>query len=215
MFNFFDKEPLVTPYMTGTYLGKKKVLNLEAGFITQKNATWSRETVASDTLYHNMMLWSVAMYYDAPINKEKGTALSLYAGYFDYNFGKGYLRYNGIMNPANAVTTQYPGGSQGNAFPMFGTGTALYAQAGYLMKKDLLGEGNGTLMPYVSVMAANWDRLKDGMNVLDAGVNWFMKGHTSKLTLDYQRRPYYMQEGNELVSKGHKGQLVLQYQIFI
>src|SRR6478609_7555555 len=39
MWNFFDKESHVTPYMTGTYLGKKKVLNLEAGFITQKNAT--------------------------------------------------------------------------------------------------------------------------------------------------------------------------------
>lgn len=215
MFNFFDKESHVTPYMTGTALGKKKVFNLEAGFISQKNATWSRETVASDTVYHNMMLWSAALYYDAPLNKEEGTALSLYTGYFDYNFGKGYLRYNGIMNPANAVTTQYPNGSQGNAFPMFGTGTALYAQAGYLMKRDLLGEGNGTLMPYVSIMAANWDRLKDGMNVFDAGVNWFIRGHTSKLTLDYQNRPYYIQEGDELVSKGQKNQVVLQYQIFI
>ncbi|MFM7429181.1 MAG: hypothetical protein ACKO1F_04700 [Flammeovirgaceae bacterium] len=39
VWNFFDKESHVTPYMTGTYLGKKKVLNLEAGIISQKNAT--------------------------------------------------------------------------------------------------------------------------------------------------------------------------------
>jgi len=213
-YNFFEKESHVTPYMTGTYLGKKKVFNLEAGFITQKAATWTRETVTSDTVYHNMTLLSVALYYDAPLNKEKGTALCLYAGYFDYDFGKGYLRYNGIMNPANGVTTQYPAGSQGNAFPMFGTGSAIYAQLGYLMKKDLLGEGKGTLMPYASIMSADWERLKDGMQVVDVGVNWFIKGHTSKLSLDYLNRPYYVQKGTDLVKDGNKGQVVLQYQIF-
>ena len=35
------------------------------------------------TEYHNMNLWSVALYYDAPVNTEKGTALSAYAGYFN------------------------------------------------------------------------------------------------------------------------------------
>jgi hypothetical protein len=39
MWNFFDKEANTTPYMTGTYLGKKRVLNLEAGFIQQKKCT--------------------------------------------------------------------------------------------------------------------------------------------------------------------------------
>jgi hypothetical protein len=223
-YNFFDKESHVTPYMTGTYLGKKKVLNLEAGFITQKAATWSRETVSSDTVYHSMTLFSVALYYDAPLNKEKGTALSMYAGYFDYDFGKGYLRYNGSMNPANSGTVGVTplaipgnpanGGAYGNAFPMFATGTAVYAQIGYLMKKDLFGEGNGTLMPYASIMSANWDRLKDGMNVIDVGVNWLIKGHNSKVSLDYQSRPYYVQQGNDLVKDGTKGQVVLQYQIF-
>ena len=35
---------------------------------------------------------------------------------------------------------------------MFGTGQVIYAQMGYLFKKDLLGEGNGTLMPYASLL---------------------------------------------------------------
>jgi len=214
MFNFLDKESHTTPYMTGTYLGKKKVFNLEAGFITQSNATWSRETVASDTVYHTMNLFSVAMYYDAPINTEKGNALSAYAGYFDYDYGKGYLRYNGIMNPANGSSnTAAINGSWGNAFPMFGTGNIVYAQVGYLFKKNLLGEGNGTLMPYGSLMSANYDRLKERMNVVDVGVNWFIKGHSSKLTLDYQNRPVYEVRSNDLVKTGNKGQVVLQYQI--
>jgi hypothetical protein len=215
IFNFFDKESHATPYMTGTYLGKKKVFNLEAGFITQKNATWSRESAASDTSFHSVNLWSVALYYDAPVNKEKGTALSAYAGYFDYQFGQGYLRYNGIMNPADGISIPgAPGGSQGNAFPMFGTGQVIYAQVGYLMKKDLFGEEHGTLMPYASLMSADYDRLSGRMNVLDLGVNWLMKGHSSKLTLDYQLRPVYEPQGNDLAKTTNASQVVLQYQIF-
>ncbi len=213
MMNLLDREPHTTPYMTGTYLGKKKILNLEGGFITQKNATWNRENI--DTLYHSMNLWSVALYYDAPVNSEKGTALSLYAGYFNYDFGKGYLRYNGIMNPANAVAAEYPSGSQGNAFPMFGTGNIVYVQAGYLMKKDLLGASMGTLMPYASLTSARYDRVSGSMDVYDVGVNWLISGHRSKISFDYQHRPYYQEQGNELIKQGGRNQFVIQYQIYI
>lgn len=214
--NFFDKEAHTLPYMTGTYLGKKKVFNLEAGFITQQKATWSRETVISDTVYHAMNLFSAALYYDAPINAEKGNAISAYAGFFSNDYGKGYLRYNGVMNPANGSSNPAAiNGSWGNAFPMFGTGQVLYAQVGYLFKKDLLGEGNGTLMPYASLMSADYERLKDRMNVIDVGLNWFIKGHSSKFTLDYQNRPVYELQATDLVKTGNKGQVVLQYQISI
>lgn len=212
--NFFDKESHTTPYMTGTYLGKKKVFNLEAGVITQQGATWTRQPLAADTVYHTMTIWSVAAFYDAPINKDKGTALNAYLGYFDYDFGPGYLRYNGIMNPANAIQAGYPSGSHGNAFPMFGSGNVFYAQAGYLMKKDLLGEGYGTMMPYASIMSAKYHRLNKQMNVIDVGVNWLLKGHNSKITLDYQLRPFYFQQGTELVLQQHRGQVVMQYQLF-
>lgn len=213
-YNFFDTESHVTPYMTGTYLGKKKVLNLEAGFITQNKATWTRETIASDTAYHAMNLFSVALFYDAPLNAEKGTALSAYAGFFDYDFGPNYLRYNGIMNTASGLQAGSIGGSQGNAYPMFGTGQVLYTQIGYLLKKNLLGEGNGTLMPYASLMSANYERLSDTMNVYDIGVNWLIKGHTSKISLDYQSRPVYQQQGADWVKTDRRGQVVMQYQVF-
>ncbi|HEY9046615.1 MAG TPA: hypothetical protein VIN08_11995 [Ohtaekwangia sp.] len=212
MWNFFDKESNTTPYMTGAYLGKKKVFNLEAGFITQKNAMWVSNDGGVTTEYQNMKLWSAALFYDAPIDAEKGTALAAYAGYFNLDYGTHYLRYNGIMNPANGMATgPYYANSQGNAFPMFGTGQVLYAQIGYLLKKDLLGEGNGTLMPYASIMSGDYDRLNDRMNVWDIGVNWLVKGHTSKITLDYQNRPTYTSDGNK---SGTKGQVLLQYQIY-
>jgi hypothetical protein len=211
VWNFFEKESHVTPYMTGTYLGKKKVLNLEAGFILQKNATWTGDNVAQ--FYHNMNLWSVAMFYDAPVNREKGNAINAYAGYFHTDYGPGYLRYNGIMNPANGVTVGYLAGSQGNAFPMFGTGSVMYAQFGYLFKRDLLGS-HGALMPYATWQSANYDRLNKIMNVYDFGVNWLINGHNAKMSLDYQLRPTYTPTGTDLVrDKGMKGQLVMQYQI--
>lgn len=212
LYNLFDKETHTTPYMTGTYLGKKKVFNLEAGFISQRKATWSSTDGGVTTDYHDMNLWSVALYYDAPLNAEKGTALSAYLGYFDMDYGTNYLRYNGIMNPANGITNGPAPGSQGNAFPMFGTGKVIYTQIGYLLKKDLLGTA-GTLMPYASLMSANFDQLKDQMSVYDVGVNWLIKGHGSKLTLDYQNRPVYASEGGDLVKTTNRGQVVLQYQV--
>ena len=212
MYNFFDNETHTTPYMTGTYLGKKKIFNIEAGFITQKNATWTSPDAGATTEYHDLNLWSVALYYDAPVNSEKGTALSAYAGYYNLDYGTDYLRYNGIMNPANGIDNGPYAGSQGNAFPMFGTGKVIYTQVGYLLKKDLLGSV-GTLMPYASLMSADYDRLSDRMHVLDIGVNWLIKGHTSKLTLDYQSRPVYEAQGQDLEKVSTKGQVVLQYQV--
>ena len=212
LFNFFDKETHTTPYMTGTYLGKKKVFNLEAGFISQRKAIWSSTDGGTTTDYHDMNLWSVALFYDAPLNVEKGTALSAYLGYFDMDYGPNYLRYNGTMNPANGITNGPAAGSQGNAFPMFGTGNVIYTQIGYLLKKDLLGT-SGTLMPYASLMSANFDQLKDQMSVYNVGVNWLIKAHSSKITLDYQNRPVYASEGGDLVKTTNKGQVVLQYQI--
>lgn len=215
--NFFDKESHVTPYMTGAYLGKKKIFSLEAGFIIQQNATVTGLSATDpDRKYYDMNLWSVAAFYDAPLNTDKGTSLNAYAGYFHTDYGQNYLRYNGIMNPANGTTIAgAPANSFGNAFPMFGTGSQVYAQVGYKLKNDLLGEGNGTLMPYATIQSAKFDRLDKQMNVYDLGVNWLIKGHTSKITLDWQLRPTYTPQGTDLIrDNGVKSQVNLQYQIF-
>lgn len=228
IWNFFDKESHVTPYMTGTYLGKKKVLNLEAGFITQQKALWGIDPADGiSTKSYDMNLWSVAIFYDAPLNAEKGTAINAYAGYFQTDYGNGYLRYNGSMNPSNNGTfgvtplataaNTASGNAFGTAFPMFGTGNVIYAQAGYLFKKDLFGEGNGTLMPYATLQSAKFDRLDKQMNVWDFGLNWLIKGHTSKITLDYQIRPTYSGLASDAVltkNSSTKDALVLQYQFF-
>ncbi len=217
IYNLFDTEDNTAPgYMMGTYLGKRKVLNIEAGFIAQKNATW--RGVGVDTVYSNMNLWSVAAFTDMPVNKEKGTAISGYLGYFHTDYGRGYLRYNGSMNPATGTTLPIAGASgvHGNAYPMFGSGSVVYAQAGYKFKDGLLGS-QGTLMPFASIQHSSYDRLNDPMSLFNLGVNWLIKGHTGKLTLNYENRPVYKAStvAYEIVKDVRRGAWILQYQISI
>ncbi|MBS1934373.1 MAG: hypothetical protein JST96_10275 [Bacteroidetes bacterium] len=216
IWNFLDREPHVILFMPGTYYGKKNVLNLEAGFISQKNATWYSKDSGRTVDYHLLNCWSVAIFYDAPLNKQTGTALNAYLGYFNYDYGHGYLRYVGVMNPADGLASaNYIAGSQGNAFPMFGTGNIFYAQVGYLCRKDLFGNQVGTLMPYATLQTAMYDRLDKRMSVLDLGINWFVKNNTSKISFDYQNRPvYHLQNADLIRESGRKGQFVLQYQFF-
>jgi hypothetical protein len=48
------------------------------------------------------------------------------------------------------------------------------------------------------------------------GLNWFIKGHQSKISLDYQNRPVFdANRQRELVEIQRKGILVLQYQLFL
>ena len=77
------------------------------------------------------------------------------------------------------------------------------------MKDDLIGKTS--LMPYVSIQHANYDRLNDAMNFYDLGVNWLLAGHTSKLTLSHQNGPVYDTAGDLMT---HKDAVVAQYQVF-
>ena len=221
MWQFFEHENHTTPYMNGTYLGKKKIFNIAFGATYQKNATWSRQSASDSIAYHNMLLLCVESFLDIPLNKEKGTALSAYLGFFKTNYGSNYLRYNGAMNPANATSLNSSnsitgqGATYGNAFPMFGTGSVVYAQCGYLLPKNILPSGQ--LMPYVAYTMAKYDRLGNlNMNLFNAGVNWLIKGHNAKLSIDWQNRPtYFINSTADLQLGKRKNAFILQYQIFI
>ena len=122
------------------------------------------------------------------------------------------------MNPATGTNLPIGGvsGTQGNTFPMFGTGNVIYAQAGYKLKNDLLGK-QGTLMPYASLQSANYERLEEQMHVFNLGINWLIQGHGSKISLNYENRPVYKNavDPNMLIRNGRKGSWVIQYQISI
>jgi hypothetical protein len=96
---------------------------------------------------------------------------------------------------------------------MFGTGKVFYGQVGYLLPKDLLGK-NGQLLPYASATIAKYDRLQGlTTSTINAGINWLVKGHKTKISLDWQNRPTYKIVANKVTNDQRKNCLILQYQI--
>lgn len=215
MYQFLNQEANTTPYTVGTYLGSKDIFNIGAGFIYQPNAMWYLSTVA-DTVSSTIQLLGVDIFWDHPLNKEKGNAITIYAVYNTYNFGPNYMRNVGVMNPANGNNNVAIFNGGGNAFPMIATGSTIYAQVGYLFKDNLLPK-NAKLQPYGAFQYGNYERLKDPMIMYEGGVNWYINGsHNSKMTINYQSRPIYETMPNGLIENiSRKGMLQLQYQIAI
>ncbi|MCB0770896.1 MAG: hypothetical protein KDC00_10880 [Flavobacteriales bacterium] len=216
---FFEHEPNTTPYMTGTYLGDKKVFNIAAGAIYQEDAMW-RSTSNGDTLYAPMAHVALESFLDMPLNKERGSAISAYAGYFNTNYGSDYLRYNGIMNVAsgttldatNSITGQGP--TYGNAFPMFGTGSVVYAQVGYLLPSRT--DGSPRLMPYAAGTFSRYERLNgNACDTYSVGINYFINGQRAKFTLDIQNRPVFKVIEGDVRASERLNCFTLQYQILI
>lgn len=224
-YQFFDQEANKNPYMAGTYHGTKKVFNIGGGLQYQKDAMWYKEADASnpgsiDTITHQYLTLGIDVFYDAPLNKEKGTAISFYAAYLYSDYGRNYVRNLGVMNTADGgqsysgrAGTYTSGG--GSAFAMNGTGSTFSAQLGYKMKDNLLGE-HGTLMPYVMTQVSGYQYFAyKPMTVFNVGVNWLIKGHHSKISFDYQNRPFFAQatlaDMPELITR--KGMFVIQYQL--
>lgn len=212
-YQFLDKEGHATPYMIGSYLGKKTVFNIGAGFIFQDKGMWRLKGM--DTSYSSLMLLATDAFLDMPLNSAKGTALSSYLAYFNNNYGQNYIRNVGVNNPYTGTTTAASFNGAGIAFPMMGTGDVVYSQAGYLLPKKLFGdESRGTLQPYASLMYGNYKALRDPVTVYNIGLNYLIAGNRSKLSLNYESRPvYYIRPNGDITSDSRKGLYYLQYQV--
>ena len=216
MYQFLDKESNQLPYMTGSYLGKKRILNIGSGFQYQKDAMAYRNS-ATDTVirYTPLQQFGVDVFYDSYLNKEKQNAITAYASFLNYDFGPNYIRNVAIMNTANGTNSSASFNGSGNGIPLIGTGQVVYAQAAYLFKKDLL-KTHGTLQPYMSGVYANYQKLKDPVMLWDIGLNWIMSGQNSKLSIDYQSRPIFNTDSNGDIHEtkdARRGQIVVQYQV--
>lgn len=215
-YQFLDEESNKIAYTTGTYLGKKKVLALGAGFLFQPSAMWTNPgygniSALQDTLYHDLIHFSADIFFDSPIGESNGFALTAYLGVHKFDFGPNYIRNLG----ANGMATEVAAGSDnfngaGNAFPIMGTGKMLFFQTGLLLPKALLNN-HGLLQPNFSVQVADWDRLNELMIVYDFDLNWYLKGHDNKFSFGYQLRPVFRK--SDLKVDSYKGMWVMQYQI--
>lgn len=208
MLQFKDKEANVIPYLPGSYLGKKEIMNLGIGWISQKDATWQNNEVSGDTSKYNMNLFGIDFFWDKPLNKEKSTSFTFYSAWSYTDFGPNYLRFLGVMNPANGNT---PYTSYGSSFPITGTGSTLYLQSAFLFRKDLLGK-MGTIQPFFSSQISKFERLNKTMNKMETGFNWLIDGHRSKISTMVQNRPVFDSNGKYW---GRKNMWVTQFQIAI
>ncbi len=118
------------------------------------------------------------------------------------------------MNPGDSIAAGKGSfNGTGSAYPMIGTGSIAYAQLGFLLPENVLGEKCGRLMPYVMITHSNFDRLKQPLNTIDAGLNYFIDGHKAKLSLNYQNRPVV--STTTLKEYTRKNMVVLQSQVAI
>ncbi|MEY3420694.1 MAG: hypothetical protein RIR48_979 [Bacteroidota bacterium] len=207
-----DKESNILPYYTGTYYGSKNILNVGFGFYNHIGASLVK--TQTDSIYQNHLALGTDIFIDKPIDKLKGTALSILGTLYYFDYGNNYLRNIGILNEHTTATTlaqSFAGG--GNSQPMIGTGFIGYIQAGYLLPKM----NNGTsFMPYITAAYKNFERLKDPSFQWAAGLNYIISGHNAKITLEYATRPIYKTNDlNEVINIGNKVQFTLQSVIFL
>ena len=192
---FFEQESNLLPFMVGSYLGTKKVLNVGFGFEHGFDAM-VEYTSNTDSAVKAMSHFSADVFLDLPLSSKKN-AITAYAAYFNYNFGKNYVRNIGIMNMAQ---------SGGNAYPTVGTGQAFHAQLGYLLPKT---SEKLRIQPYVNATIQNWEGQtskeigkvgeQTGWFVNgNVGCNWLIEGHHAKITTDLGMRPDFTTSGTKM-----------------
>jgi hypothetical protein len=173
---FFDKENIETPFNAGTYLGKKKVLSVGGGFEYMNHALWHLD---ANKAVQNDDMKSVALdvFYDAPLNKDKGTSISAYAMAMHNDYGPNYVRFSGTNNPATGVVAANSSlNGAGNALPTAGKGNTFYAQIGGTLPYFSRNNHNLQLQPAVSIQLANYNALKDNSAIYDAGISMLFHG---------------------------------------
>lgn len=206
-YQFLDKESQKSPFSSGSYLAKKNILNLGVGTMYQPNTTWYLE--GSDSVYHNATSLAADLFYEKMLPKNRG--ITIYLAYLHHDLGRNFVRYMGANNPAqSALPTEFVNG-KGNNVPVVGTGSILYTQIGYIRPAD---SNNSTqIQPYATVQYSKFDAFSEAVLTYGGGVNYFIKGHKSKITLGYQNRPVFKTTEHLVVEGMRKDMFVLQYQI--
>lgn len=160
-YNFLDQESNFLPFKVGTYLGSKEIFNIGAGFFMHPNGSVHRNS--NGTLIGNdVALFALDAFYESPIG-ENGSALTTYLTFQSNDYGKDYL------------------------YSAYGTGNMFYGHIGYLLAGS---KENTRFQPYLSYGTNSYDAVSDNRNVLGIGINAYMSGHNSKLTLEYKNQDF-------------------------
>lgn len=165
--NLLDGESDKLPYFVGSYLGKKRVLNVGAGFHYQPNAirTGTENDIAAGRPYSSsaaLSRFAADVFYDAPVGKS-GAAINIYGAYYHNQYGDSENFASGGLVP--------------------GTGNIYYGQVGYLLPSEK--ESENQFMPYATYSLQDLKNTPNLSNELGLGINWFISGHNAKITYEY------------------------------
>ena len=204
---FMDEESNMLPYLTGTYIGEKKVLNVGAGFYYHPKSMITVDA-AMNVDQHDQLGLAADVFFDAPLGEGAG-ALTAYATYYYLDFGPDHLRNVGIMSLGTGGSSL---NGAGNAYPIIGTGHHVYAQAGYLLPLDL---GGTQLQPYASAQLSKFEARDQLAIIPEVGFNWFIHGHSAKVTFLYRARPVFtLDDDAKRTVDGYRSEAILQTQLF-
>ncbi|QVY65684.1 hypothetical protein [Polaribacter sp. Q13] len=159
-YNLLDQESNFLPYKVGTYLGGKKVFNIGAGFFLHPKGTVKIES--GNTVGEDVSIFAIDAFYDAPLGDD-GSALTAYATYQSNDYGENYL------------------------YSAYGTGNMVYTHIGYVFAGD---KTKTRFQPYASYGSNSYDATSNNRNILGLGINAYMSGHNSKLTLEYKNQDF-------------------------
>ncbi len=160
-FNFLDQESNFLPFKTGTYLGTKKVFNIGAGFFLHPGGSVIADT-AGNLKKENVGIFGIDAFYDTPLGDD-GSALTAYAIYQSNDYGTDYL------------------------YSAYGTGSMVYSHLGYVLAGD---RTKTRFQPYVSFASNSYDAVDDNMNIFGLGINTYLNGNNSKLTMEYKNQKF-------------------------
>lgn len=206
-YSFFDTERTKSSYLGLSYLGSKKICNIGAGFDyhyhSQAMASLNED---NDTILHDKVLLGADLFIDMPLaNADKGVFTTYLAAYL-YDFGPNYVRTYSVMNPYKTGTLAQGGG---NAYYNVGTGTILYGLIGYVIPS--LSGIPGKIQAVAAVHYKDFEALPETAIQYDAGINYYIAGHNSKITLQYSNWNIY----SDAEITETKGSLVLQLQMYL
>jgi len=162
-------------------------------------------TFNGDWVTQPMKHWAVDAFLDLPLHHD-GDALTAHSVYYNLGYGRNYVRNIGIApvgvnNPATRIPAGLPNAGQfqfeqpgfnggGTAYPVHGTGTVWYTQAGYLMPKRWTRHF-ARFQPTGALSVVNFDRLSEGYVMPELGLNWIFAGQNAKIQFQWRNRPMY------------------------
>ena len=167
-------------------------------------------------MLNSLKLFSADVFFDTPVNLNKGTSFNIYAAAFLHDYGPNYIRNLGINTMANGSDNQTASfNGSGNAYPVVGTGKSFILQTGYTLPYFNQQKKTTRLMPAVAFQYSDFDRLDQPMFTYDLGLTLLLKDHASKLIFNAQSRPIYTNQNSDLKVSERKMMYVLMYHISI